>query len=92
MDADFGKWLGTLGVGGAIAGVLAYFYHRLAESHAKIYTELTERWEHMTDDLRLVVKENTVAFTQSMQMLTSMQKQLDRWDGVERRERRRPGL
>lgn len=89
MDADFGKWLGTLGVGGAIAGVLAYFYHRLAESHARLYAELTERWEKMTDDMRLIVRENTVAFTKSLEMLSAVQKQIDRWDGQERRTGRR---
>jgi hypothetical protein len=93
MDAEFGKWLGTLGVGGAIAGILAMFYHRLAQSHAASYVELTERWEKIVDRLDLLVRENTVAFTQSIQMLQTMQKQIDRWDGVERREnRRRPGL
>jgi hypothetical protein len=88
MDADFGKWLGTLGVGGAIAGVVMYFYHRLAESHAHTYADLTERWEKMTDDLRLVVRENTQAFVQALQMIQAMQKQIDRWDGIDRRERR----
>ena len=89
MDAEFGKWLGTLGVGGAIAGVLAYFYHRLAESHARNWAELTERWEKMTDDFREVVRDNTVAFTKCVETIATMQKQIDRWDGIT--ERRRAG-
>ena len=87
VETDFIKWLGTLGVGGAVAGVVMYFYHRLAESHAQTYEELTERWEKMTEDLRLVVKENTTAFVKALEMIASMQKQIDRWDGVDRRRR-----
>jgi len=90
MDAEFGKWLGTLGVGGAIAGVLAYFYHRLAQGHEKVNGEMASRFETLAEDLRLVVRENTVAFTKALEMIGMMQKQLDRWDGVERRERRGP--
>jgi hypothetical protein len=92
MDAEFVKFLGTLGVGGAIAGVLAVFYHRLAESHAKNWHEVTERWEKMTDDFREIVHENTVIFTKVLEALQQMQRQVERWDGHERRAGpRRPG-
>jgi hypothetical protein len=85
VDVEFGKALGTLGVGGAISGVLAYFYHRLAESHEKKWTELTERWETMMDNMNVIVRENTVAFTRCVETIQSMQRQLDKWDGLERR-------
>ena len=88
MDAEFGKWLGTLGVGGAIAGVLAYFYHRLAQGHEKANTDMASRFETLAEDLRLVVRENTVAFTKALEMIGAMQRQIDRWDGLDRRERR----
>ena len=89
MDLELAKFIGTLGVGGAIAGVLAVFYNRLAQSHEKNWVELTERWEKITEDMRLLIRENTISFTKALEMLSAMQKQIDRWDGVERRSRGR---
>jgi hypothetical protein len=85
VDLELGKWLATLGVGGSIAGVVLYFYHRLAESHEKNWRDITERWEAMTESMNLVVKENTAAFTQCMSAIQHMQRQLERWDGQDRR-------
>lgn len=54
LNSEFGKWLITLGVGGVLAGFMFVFYRK----DVKQYTEL---WKSMTDQLIIVVKENTAS-------------------------------
>lgn len=52
MDAEFAKWLATLGVGGVLAGLMFMFYRK----DIKQYTEL---WKLATDQMIEIVKDNT---------------------------------
>jgi hypothetical protein len=54
MDAEFAKWLATLGVGGVLAGLMFVFYRK----DVKQYTEL---WKTATDTMMGIVKENTAS-------------------------------
>ena len=56
MDTEFIKFFTTLGVGGALAGMMFHFYRKDVQR----YTSL---WEGQSDSLMLIVKENTIAIT-----------------------------
>ena len=67
MDAEFAKWLATLGVGGVLAGLMFLFYRK----DVKQYTEL---WKSATDSLMTVVKENTVSNTRLITLLENQER------------------
>jgi hypothetical protein len=67
VDADFTKWLVTLGVGGILAGFMFMFYRK----DVKQYTEL---WKMSTDILMQVVKENTASNTKLISMLETQER------------------
>lgn len=50
MDAEFARWLTTLGVGGVLAAFMFWFYRK----DVKSYTEL---WKTQSEQLIVVVKE-----------------------------------
>lgn len=54
MDNEFIKWLATLGVGGAIAGLIFFFYRKDVRS----YTDL---WKETASMLTTALKESTAA-------------------------------
>ena len=54
LDQEFVKFLATLGVGGVIAALIFMFYRK----DVKMYTEL---WKTMSEQLFIVVKENTAS-------------------------------
>lgn len=39
MDAEFVKWLGGMGTGGSIAGLLFYFYRKDVRSYTDLWRE-----------------------------------------------------
>lgn len=55
-DMEVAKWLTTLGIGGALAAFMFLLYRR----DIKQYTDL---WKSTTDQLILIVKENTKSNT-----------------------------
>lgn len=67
MDAEFAKWLATLGVGGVLAGLMFLFYRK----DVKQYTEL---WKSATDSLMTVVRENTVSNTRLITLLENQER------------------
>lgn len=67
LDAEFAKWLATLGVGGVLAGLMFLFYRK----DVKQYTEL---WKSATDSLMTVVKENTVSNTRLITLLENQER------------------
>lgn len=54
MDAEFTKWLVTLGVGGVLAGFMFVFYRKDVQ-------QFTELWKSVAEQLMSVVKENTTS-------------------------------
>lgn len=67
MDAEFAKWLATLGVGGVLAGLMFMFYRK----DIKQYTEL---WKTATDQLMFIVKENTASNVKLIQLIEAQER------------------
>lgn len=76
MDAEFTKWLVTLGVGGILAGFMFMFYRK----DVKQYTEL---WKTATDQLMLIVKENTASNTRLITLLEAQERNALRKSDIE---------
>lgn len=68
MDIELIKYLGSLGVGGALAGFMFIVYRRDAQRQ-------TEQWKGQAEMLVRVVQDNTAAMTS----LTKVIEQIDRW-------------
>lgn len=75
MDADFTKWLATLGVGGVLAGLMFMFYRK----DIKQYTEL---WKAATEQLMAVVKDNTSSNTRLISLIESQERNMVRKDDI----------
>lgn len=96
MDQEFTKWLVTLGVGGVLAGFMFMFYRK----DVRQYTDL---WKMASDQLIVVVKENTATNVKLTTMIEAMERNalrkgdietlIDRkFIGIERMDvERRPG-
>lgn len=66
-NADFIKWLATLGVGGVLAGLMFIFYRK----DVKQYTEL---WKTTADQLITIVKENTASNVKLVSLLETQER------------------
>lgn len=75
MDAEFAKWLATLGVGGVLAGLMFMFYRK----DIKQYTEL---WKNATDQLMLIVKENTASNAKLISMIEHQERNAVRKEDI----------
>jgi hypothetical protein len=71
MDAEFAKWLATLGVGGVLAGLMFSFYRK----DMKQYTDMLR---HERGELLVVVRENTVSNVNLINVVKSLHRRLDR--------------
>jgi hypothetical protein len=76
VDAEFTKWLVTLGVGGVLAGFMFMFYRK----DVKQYTEL---WKTATDQLIIIIKENTVSNTRLITLLEAQERNALRKSDIE---------
>ena len=64
FDAEFAKYLTTLGIGGAIAGLIFMFYR-------KDMKQFTELWQITSGQLMDVIKENTASNTELITLIKS---------------------
>lgn len=76
VDAEFIKWLATLGIGGILAGFMFMFYRK----DIKQYTEL---WKLASDQLTIIVKENTASNTKLIALIESEQRNTIRKQDLE---------
>lgn len=76
VNSEFIKWLVTLGVGGVLAGFMFMFYRK----DVKQYTEL---WKMATDQLMVIVKENTSSNTKLIQLIESQERNAIRKSDIE---------
>lgn len=76
VNAEFIKWLATLGIGGILAAFMFTFYRK----DVKQYTEL---WKAATDQLMNVVKENTEANTKLVQLIEQQERNMLRKSDIE---------
>ena len=67
MDAEFTKWLATLGIGGVLAAFMFSFYRK----DVKQYTEL---WKVTSEQLINVVKDNTASNSKLITLIESMER------------------
>lgn len=67
FDAEFTKWLITLGVGGVLAAFMFTFYR-------KDVRQFTELWKSTTDQLIGVVKDNTASNTKLIALIESQER------------------
>ncbi len=75
LDAEFSKWLITLGIGGVLAAFMFVFYRK----DVKQYTEL---WKLMTDQLTSIVKDNTASNVKLITMLENQERNTMRKDDI----------
>lgn len=77
LDPEFVKYLASLGVGGIIAGFMFVIYR-------KDMARMLEQWKGQAESLQTqnviliqVIKENTVAFTQTTEIMRAFHARLD---------------
>lgn len=75
-DGEIFKYLTSLGVGGAVAALMFVFYRK----DIKQYTEL---WKTATDQLMLIVRENTASSTKLITMLENIERNAMRKSDIE---------
>lgn len=76
VDAEFVKWLSTLGIGGILAGLMFAFYRK----DIKQYTEL---WKTSSDQMMSIVKENTASNTKIITLIEGMERNSIRKSDIE---------
>lgn len=67
LDAEFVKFLSTLGIGGVLAALIFYFYR-------KDVKQFTDLWKLATESMTLIVKENTASNTKLITLIETMEK------------------
>lgn len=76
MDPEFVKYLSTLGIGGILAGLMFMFYRK----DVKQYTEL---WKTATDQMMIIVKENTASNTKLIALIENQERNAVRLNDIE---------
>jgi hypothetical protein len=77
FDAEFVKWLATLGIGGVLAAFIFLFYRK----DMKQYTEL---WRNATEQLMEIVQDNTASNTRLITLLENHERNAVRISDIER--------
>ena len=76
VDSEFTKWLVTLGVGGILAAFMFTFYR----NNIKQYTDL---WKTATDQLLVIVKDNTASNVRLITLLETQERNALRKSDIE---------
>lgn len=76
VDAEFTKWLVTLGVGGVLAGFMFVFYRK----DVKQYTDL---WRSTAEILMGVIKENTASNTRLISLIETQERNMIRMADID---------
>lgn len=81
FDQEFTKWLATLGIGGALAAMIFYFYRKDLNYHL-------EQWKGQAHVLLEVVKENTESNTKLIEVVEALHRRLDSERNMRRRDKK----
>ncbi len=76
VDAEFVKWLATLGIGGVLAGFMFVFYRK----DIKQYTEL---WKISSEQQMVIVKENTASNIKLVTLIENLERNAIRKADIE---------
>lgn len=76
MDAEFFKWVATLGVGGVLAGFMFSFYRK----DIKQYTEL---WRITSEQLMNTIKDNTASKVKLISLIETQERNEIRKSDIE---------
>ena len=86
LDPDFIQRVLQMGVGGAIAWAIFVLYRRDIKSYVDLWTAQTKRSDAAAAAMMQVVRENTAALVENSQILRSLHRRMDAWEGIPRRE------
>jgi hypothetical protein len=80
MDAEFVKYIASLGVGGVIAMLIYNFSQKALAAQTKGYEEkltfFIDQWKGQAEVLLQVVKENSAAITANTQTVASLHQRM----------------
>ncbi len=80
LDPEFLKFLIQLGVGGAIAGIIFFFYRKDVRSYTDLWQAQTARSDAQTAAMIKVIAENSANTAVNTEVLKSLHKRIDRLD------------
>lgn len=89
MDLEITKWLATMGVGGAIAGLMFVFYRKDVRSYTDLWKETAVMLAGLIEKSTAAHVENTSSNREMISLLKAVHKRLDADAILEAAETRR---
>lgn len=83
MDAEFTKWLVTLGVGGILAAFIYSASRKDNARHESVVMQYTELWKAATERLMNIVQENTASNTKLISLIEAQERNALRKSDIE---------
>jgi hypothetical protein len=80
MDVEFTKWLLQLGTGGAIAGLLFFFYRKDVKAYSELWQAQAAINHEQTQAMMELVAKNSATVAANTEVLKSLHKRMDRLD------------
>ncbi len=80
FDQEFAQFLGQLGVGGAIAGLLFFFYRKDVRAYTDLWKEQAALNQAQTNAMMMLVERNSLAISQNTEVLKQLHRRIDRLD------------
>lgn len=77
MDAEFYKWLAGMGVGGAIAALIFYFYRKDVRSYTELWKETAMMLGTQIKDSTAAHVTNTETNREMINLLQALHRRLD---------------
>jgi hypothetical protein len=80
FNADFFRFVAQLGVGGAIAGIVFFFYRKDVRSYTDLWQAAAAMNAKQTEAMMSLVERTTTAIVTNTEVVKSMHRRLDRLD------------
>lgn len=80
MDSEFLKFLAQLGVGGAIAGLLFFFYRKDVRAYTELWQAQAKLNHEQTQAMMALVSQNSGTIASNTEVLKSLHRRMDRLD------------
>lgn len=78
FDQEFAQFLGQLGVGGAIAGLLFFFYRKDVRAYTDLWKEQAALNQAQTNAMMMLVEKNSSTISQNTEVLKQLHRRIDR--------------